>query len=622
MDQVLTPDSAHEYAPEQPPTICVACRQQIHGGATVCRYCRAPQATSRIRAVGDGFKWIAGGVTAVSLLGAIHGLWDVYGQWRNARDALRENLVAAELLSEDGNFIQAWAMHELALELAPASLEVRGRQADLAMRWLRETETPDRMGFAALADQTEPALYRGLVGADGRRSADILSHIALAAYLRGLETREHGEEKALLEQALAADADNVYANVLMGFWTVYDADDKAAAMTGASGRFDRALASTDDRAWVREWQLLAYHNALDRSGLEAEERVALGRALLVAADSMRTDGEPAPTGRTRRVILDVHGGSRHQGEYVEGLLNALPADRYLATIGWLTEAEDLDRDPQSCFVLARLYEEQGATDEAVAIYRTLSEQPDGVSNNDFNVRVDDAVLRLTGEPTARALERGKRKYLNDPISEGVDAWEFHAETLLNFDPQWRGRNFTAAIAFFDPTQPGSPSRMRPDEALVVLKDARERLRAWLDPREAQWAEHGFQLINDEANARIARASLSDIWWTIASISMAAERWDAAIAELGDLLTRSGDESAGVHYDLACSYSRRAQSYPDTAIGDTKRVADVELALAEVRAAVDGWKGAGEPVDWAHIKRDSDLEAVRATPTYATLVAGR
>ena len=623
MGGVLSVDPTADGPAEQPQVACVACRQMIRAGAGVCRYCRAAQSASKIRAVGDGFKWIAGAVTVISLVGAVQGLWDVYGEWRHTRVALEENLVAAELLRHDGNFAEAWAMQDMALELSPASLDIRRRQADLAMQWLRETETPEAMTFAALADKTEPVLYRGLVGADAGRSADILAHIALGTYLRGLETREHGNEGRLLEQALASDADNVHANALMGFWIVYDGDDKAEAMAAASAHFERALAHADGPEFVREWQLMALRNALDRRAeVEAAEKIALGRRVLVVADAMRKEGSPAPTGRTAQMILDVHGGTRRQGEHVDSLLDALEPDRYLATLAWLTEGEDLSRRPQTRYVIARLHERSGNQADAAAIYSSLAEQPDGHSNKDFNVRVDEALQRLTGEPTARAVDRGKRKYLNDPMPEDADPWEFHAETLLNFDPVWRGRNLSAALEFFEPYERSSPARQRSNEALALLDDARDRVRAYLDPREREWAEHGFQLINDRANAKIARANLRDVWWTLASISMVAGDWERAIAELDDLTRRAEDEAPGVRYDLACSYSRRSETYADTAIGEARRTADQRLALASLDAAVKGWNSGGDEVDWAHIKQDRDLDAVRDTQRYQALVAGR
>jgi len=559
---------------------------------------------------------------------AIQGLWDVYEGWREKHGALDENLAAAELLREDGHYDEAWAMHEASLELAPASLDVRHRQAQLAMQWLRETRTPGDTGYAGLRAKVEPVLYRGLVGARPSYAADVLAHIALATYLAGLETREHGEEGALLERALAHDPDNPYALTMTGFWTVYDGQDKAAAIDEALGSFETALASADDRGWVREWQLLAFHNAIaGASDDEVDDQVAIGGQLLSLVNDMRRAGEPVPVGKDRQMILDVHGTRRRQAEHADRLLQTLPTDEHLTTMKWLVETDgddgryDVRRTPQTRYVVARLLEAQGSQAEAITIYEELAQEPDRSMNKELNVRVDEAVLRLTGVETARAEARRQRKYLNDPMPADADPWSFHAETLLRFDPVWHGRNIQDALEYFAPYEPDAASAGRAADALALFRQARDRVNAWLDPRESNWAEHGYQLINDRSDAEISRRNLRDIWWTLANILMVDGQWDLAIAELDGLLERTDSGIAGIRYDLACAYSRRSETHADSAIGQAKSGADRRQALLELEAAVGQWRSEGETVDWAHVKSDRDLDALRESDVYVKMVAG-
>ena len=113
-----------------------------------------------------------------------------------------------------------------------------------------------------------------------------------------------------------------------------------------------------------------------------------------------------------------------------------------------------------------------------------------------------------------------------------------------------------------------------------------------------------------AHTDVVRASAEAFLHAVNKAAAAARRLDGAPG--------SGD----VRYDLACSYSRLAESHPDGAVGVLKRDADLSRSLEALQGAISAWESEEQAVDWGHIKNDRDLNALRETAGYKQLARGR
>lgn len=227
-------------------------------------------------------KWIGVVTAVISLLLGIRQLttWmsDVYSRQREA-DTLVE--VARQQASRQ-DFPAAWASLDRAAQVR-AGEAVDDARVDIAFAWLQDARPGPGQRFAVITDAVTPALDRALVSAQGERRAELLAHLGWVTFLR-LRDGHDGDPAARYQEALAIDADNVFANAMLGHWLLWRSADQ---METARKHFDAALAMAGDRrTFVRQLQLAALRNRNEAGDAE----------LLRVANEMRTRNERLDAG--------------------------------------------------------------------------------------------------------------------------------------------------------------------------------------------------------------------------------------------------------------------------------------------------------------------------------------
>src|SRR5439155_19403169 len=125
--------------------------------------------------------------------------------------------------------------------------------------------------FSRITDPVVPALDRALLDPQHPRRADILAHLGWATFLKMRETGT-GDPAPMYKQALAIDPHNVYANVMLAHWLVWQGE----PLDAARPYFDAAIASGHERPLVRTFQLAALRNRNDTAADTELIRVVTG----------------------------------------------------------------------------------------------------------------------------------------------------------------------------------------------------------------------------------------------------------------------------------------------------------------------------------------------------------
>jgi tetratricopeptide (TPR) repeat protein len=575
--------------------VCIACREPIAVGARLCPHCGSSQ--SPWRRLGATLKWIAGGVTVLSLLVGIQNLNGLYRD-HLAREAAVDELVAgAERLAAVGDFRRAWKMYEQALAQGPASARVRQGQIELAMRWLPRAHIVGDEKFSDIVDTTLPALTRGLATARGTRAADLLALLGWAHYL---QRKDRGisdvDIPGLYAEALKEGPDSVYAHTFLGHWQISEERD----LEGGLAHFEKALATERQAEFVRRYQWSSLRNLWFATSSGSEEQIAGQRAALRMANDMRRHGEPLLGERQRSDLLRCY-GERFAGESLEDMLPALPREEHLALVQWLLDGTDPDQPltRASRFVVGRLQEIQGDVTAALATFRAL----DPIVNGNWNLRepLDEALERLTGVKTRWARER------ENPLA-------FHAEILRTSDPS--EPRFATSLDYIDNIVDAALDRAdmeRTGWAIATLEGVQARL-----------AESVPQVAPQDASAPPVAEAVSDAYRKVrdllGTLYLLTRNLDGAIAEFEGLAADLDPGTwwrRGTLYNLACAYSLRAATHGDAGRAAAMRAADLEHAIEALdRAIAEGY------TKWEHIKRDSDLDALRDHPRYRQLMSGR
>lgn len=322
----------------------------------------------------------------VSLLLGLNQLTGVVQRFRIHRQEFSEAMASGTQEQRRGDYAAAFRNFKHATELDPIDRDARTGEAHAAMLWLETVHENQSQTFTEVANQLLPVLDAALAKAKGPASGDILSHIALANYLKyedGL--REGIDVDRNLKDALVADPNNVYAHAILGSWILLQGGD----LKSAESHFSSALATERVRPYVRDLQI---------SALTKGDSAEKDAAALRAANEMRKSGETLDGSRRRRIFWNNFTSQLHSRDRLASSLSVLSPQDTLATYDWLDDRPTDDVKTWSrAFVVANLSEAQGHRADALAQYRALQMQVRN-TNSAIAADVDAAVLRLSRSP--------------------------------------------------------------------------------------------------------------------------------------------------------------------------------------------------------------------------------
>lgn len=323
-------------------------------------------AVARLRSRLPLWGWLIGALALALLAGALFIVQQRAEEQRAAERAQRERaaaeLSAAVQLCESGSHAVAWKQLEAMADKRPTDDAVRIAREDCGMRWLREARVAgDKESFSALVAPLQPVLAQGLAFASGERRADLQAHLGWAEFLRSRDGGASTDPTALYRNALADDADNVYAHTMWAHWLVWQGGTLDAAVRQ---HLEAAAKGARERPWLRRMQFAI-----------ASLRGELNGYALEVINQMRVAGEQPDTSQRdlvwRRLIDWGLLASEPEREYLLAFLS--PADA-LATFEWLYPQEQLvaERRPLHRFALALLRARAGRQEEALAALEALS----------------------------------------------------------------------------------------------------------------------------------------------------------------------------------------------------------------------------------------------------------
>ncbi len=268
-------------------------------------------------------KWIGIATAVISLLLGIQQLssWvgDVYSRQRETATLIE----VAHQQASRREFGAAWSSLDRAAALGPGE-PVDAARLDVAFAWLHDARPGPGQRFAVITDAVTPALDRALVGAEGERRADLVAHLGWVTFLR-LRDGHQGDPAERYQEALAIDADHVFANAMLGHWLLW----RGGPFEAARKRFDVALATAGDRRpFVRQLQLAALMNRNESGDAE----------LLRVANDMRTRSEPLDTRVADYVFWIYTVRYRPGAPRTSRPDTALSAAELAATYDWVADA--------------------------------------------------------------------------------------------------------------------------------------------------------------------------------------------------------------------------------------------------------------------------------------------
>lgn len=576
---------------------CRACREPIVAGARLCPHCGSSQTSWK--SVATTLKWMGGIATVISFVVGMHSLYALYQVEREKYEAVRELTQAAERLRDEGNYQRAWGLYDEAKALRPASRLVRRGQEDLALQWLPHARVVGKESFLTIVDHTLPVLLRGMVRAQGARAADFQALIGWAHYLERRERHVSDVDiPGIYRRALALHAQNTYAHAFLGHWLATEESDIVAARP----HFQAALQTGRERAFVRRFQWAALKNRLRKARTGSPEDINVRQELLrVAWDVIRSQGQDGDDGIDwSRLTAEVFRsyGRRYRAEHFEALWPALTPEEHRKLLEHLLTIDDgsqVGGALQARFVLGRIEEKVGNVKGALQAYRVLDGDVSG--KHALRQPLDEALQRLAGETTAYALER------QDPLG-------YHGNVLLNAAPD--SADFDRSMKYVDSFIDAAMQERRRaswPRALAVLERASQRLRAML-VQDGGDAERLSYIRQREWTVRSR-------WSALLLLSRELDKTVEVLQEFITELPATAWTRRGALYNLACAYSLRSGTYGVDTEGTQRQRTDIDHGVQRLAEAIQGGYDA-----WDHIKRDTDLDALREHPRYMQLMTGR
>jgi tetratricopeptide (TPR) repeat protein len=333
---------------------------------------------------GTFLKAVGAIAAVVSLLLALNQLTGVVQGLRIHHKQFSEAMKSGEQEQLRGDYPAAFRSFKHAVELDPVDRGAQAKEAQAAMLWLENAHGSETQTFTDVANELLPVLDNALSKAKGQVAGDLLAHIAWANFLKYRNgVREGVDVDGSLKAAFAADANNVYAHTISGFWIMWQGGD----FRTAKEHFSTALATGRVRAYVRDLELSALENSGAVENDVEEIRIA---------NEMRKAGEPLSRDHRHRIFWNDFTSHLHDRDSLVAVLKAIPAADAEATYDWLDDRKDGEEKAWShAFVMANLKEVTGYQAEALFAYRTLQKQMQNSKNSALLPVVDMSIKRLT-----------------------------------------------------------------------------------------------------------------------------------------------------------------------------------------------------------------------------------
>ena len=266
-------------------------------------------------------KWVGAATAVISLiLGARQLITIATDRAQRSRESAEFTALARQQ-ADRGEFAEAWRSLDRAEDRSRTDTTAAAR-LDIGFRWLEDGRPGADQPFSRITDAVVPALDRALLDPQHPRRADILAHLGWATFLKGRETGS-SDPAPMYKQALAIDPHNVYANVMLAHWLVW----QGQSLDTARPYFDAAIASGRERPLVRTFQFAALRNRND---------TAADTELIRVVNSMRQQNE-MPDERSARAAYAAfvrRYGPRSQT--TDARDSGISTPDLVATFMWLT----------------------------------------------------------------------------------------------------------------------------------------------------------------------------------------------------------------------------------------------------------------------------------------------
>lgn len=277
---------------------------------------------------------VALGLLVLLGLGGLFGYRQIQSERQAAAEQARQLQAFTQSISQAGRlcldggfadgFAQLAALAASAQGAAKTSLHTA--QEDCAMAWLRwGRRNPGETSFAQMVAPLRPLLAQGLVaGASGQRAADLRAHLGWADRLVWIDEKDPSiDPTPHFRQAVAVDADNVYAHAMWAFWLLARPTGQPGQTALALQHFQQAQKSGRHLSFVRALQLGSMVSSDD---LRAEAIRVLNQ--------MRLGQEVLEPDRLPRIWSRLY-SLAYQDDKAAQLVAALPPEEGLRTFLWL-----------------------------------------------------------------------------------------------------------------------------------------------------------------------------------------------------------------------------------------------------------------------------------------------
>ena len=292
--------------------------------------------------------------------------FESYRKIRVERAALVGLFGEAKIQQDSGHYAEAWKLLEQARSLAPENPEVGENEAKLAMVWLENARVTGGQGsFSAIVDQVLPALSKCSVSSDKRHAANCFAHMGWGDFLKSREGQGGLRPEQFYQRALALDPENPYAHAMWGFRIL----ESHGSLEDAKRHFERALASGQERPYVRRMQIAALlYYPVERFENE----------VIRVVNDMRLNREFLPPDERHYSVRwsrlwRVYYSRVLNGTEQQSLLNALSPEDHLATFQWIFPQDSIPEDKRDIyrFFLGSFQELAGNTAGALATFNSL-----------------------------------------------------------------------------------------------------------------------------------------------------------------------------------------------------------------------------------------------------------